>query len=274
MKVIHAHVYDPTQAVFFKAKKSDPAIYFEARCEASDRCELYARGECAAVGAFGSCKHGRMTKTNSPGRRSNAYGPWLRDRKAQAASIGHLKSATRKMARVGDYVWLPYSQMDLALGNREVFGSGQEYWPLAEFTAAFVARAASARPVAFFGGEITSYQREEVPKFITHLTETFPDIAREAAALSPRVAEIIAAMTKVGRKAKVLTILPNVGLLAEKDKKPAIWAWDGKTLTTDKLERSLFVPFESSHLSIVPDANTVAIITDDAQVGPLTEFVD
>jgi hypothetical protein len=278
MKLIHAHVYDPnTPNIFFKAKANDRAELHTVSCATSDRCELYARGECAARRLMAGCVYGRASITPGPTKRSQSCRTWVRERKAETAAVGQIKAPVDKMARVGDYIWLPYAHIDIVLTGEVNLGSSwRGQFILAErFTAPLVATICEGHPRAIFGGEIINYQREDVPKFVNHLVEVYPDLAREAAPMSPRLQGLMATLTKVGRKARVWTLLPNVGLFRGGASSPACWRWDGEALTTeDSKGFPPFSPFDATTMRVVPGKDAVVVVTDDAQVGPDTVLVD
>lgn len=277
-KLIHAHVYDPNQPnIFFKAKANDHAELHTVSCATSDRCELYARGECAARGFLSGCIYGRANRTSGPTKRSQSCRTWVRERKAETAAVGQLQSPVAKMARIGEHIWLPYSHIDIVLTGEVNLGSSwrQQFVLFTAFTAQLVAKICDGRPCSLFGGEITDYQRVEVPKFVNHLIELYPDLAREAAPMSYRLRGMMATLTKVGRKARVWTLLPNVGLFHGGASSPACWRWDGEALTTeDRRGFPPFTPFDAVEVRVVPGKDAVVVVTDDAQIGPNTILVD
>lgn len=277
-KLIHSHVFDPNRGnLFYKPKATDHAEHTTIRCDASDRCEAFAAGKCIALGMFTGCPHGNYSKVEGPTKRARSCREWCQEREKVKPDNKRLEQPARKLMRIGDYIWLPYAHMDMALtGKPGITTSWRDsFIPASSFDVALVVRLCAARPQALFGGEITNYQQESVPAFVQHLHEQFPDIAREAAALSPRVAELSRSMSKVGRKALLRTILPNVGLLRESAGKPAVWAWDGTAMTTSAKEAlPPFTPFAATEIRIVPGPDAVAVITDDAQVSPETVFAD
>lgn len=267
-KLIHAHVFDPTRpGLFVKPKKSDAAEYHTVTCSASDRCELFARKQCAARQFMGwGCMYGNAQREHGPTQRAKTFYTWLSERRKQAEPIGYLDAPPVRLARVGDHVWLPYSHMDIILERERK--SKSPFVPLAEFTPALVVVLANARPEGWFGGEIRSYQQESVPLFVAHLSESFPDLLREATPLSPRIQAVLATLTKVGRKAKLRTLRPSVGTFEG-------WTWDGTCMTSaDPRTFPPFTKFGALEMRITPAADAVVTITDNAQVTAETVFVD
>lgn len=271
-KIIHAHVFNP-RAALFKSMRNDRAELHTIGCSASDRCEVFARGQCIARLSLSSCRHGRAYTEQGPTPKAEKFSAWVQAANERAKGIGSLAMATRKLATVGDYVWLPYAHMGLTL-NPGSFFAGDLFVPVVEFTVDLIVKLCAARPRALFGGELTDYQSKSVPLFVSHLSEMRPEMLAEAAAQSERIRAILAAQTKVGRKAKLHTLRPNVGTFSG-GASPASWTWDGTHLTcTDTRAMPPFTPFGAVEMRIVPGPDAVVTITDNGQVTDSTIFED
>lgn len=277
MPTIHANIYDPTKIKFFKTKANEKAELRTVTCARSADCQVYARGECIALNMFSRCKHGREVREEGHTRRHSKYRQWINEAAKRVEGVGTLKMATPKVARVGDFMWLPYAHMGIALtGEIRLIGSWHnDFLPAEEFTVDLIVRLCTARPRAMFGDEITSYQKESVPQFVSHLAEMYPEMLAEAAARSERIREIIASITKVGRKARLLTLTPNVGTFRNRERE---WVWDGTYLATkdekSALGDSICMPVKAAEIRIKPVEDAVVTITDDGQVNANTVFVD
>lgn len=261
MPMIHAHIWNPAApSIFVKAKKSDRAEFHTVTCSSSARCEVFARGECIARQFMGSgCLHGSAHVERGPTQRAGSFYTWLSEKRKAAEGVGTLKMPTDRLARVVNSIWLPYSHMDYVL---EGFGEGKgRFLPVERFTADMIVRLCEARPQAYFGGEITPYQRTSIPLFIAHLSETFPALLAEAAPNSPRIQAVLSTLTKVGRKAKLVTLLP--GTIGG-------WTWDGTYMTTSEPGGK----FEAREVRILPGPDAVVTVPSDAMVSPRTVFVD
>jgi len=271
-KLVHAHVYDPTVPnIFIKAKKSDPAEYHTVTCTMSDKCSLFAKRQCAArVLMGGGCVYGSVSRERGPIQRAKNFYDWIKARKESATKIGQLSAPPNKVALIGDMVWLPYAHMNIVLGcgaNMSQFTRAQ-FVPVAEFNADMVSRLCYGRPTGWSGDEITSYQKETIPLFISHLAEEFPELLAEASLISPKIGSVLASLTKVGRKAKLSTVKPDVGEFEG-------YTWDGVYMTCcDRKKTSAFTKFEAKEMRLLPGDNAVVVITDDAQVTPATVFID
>lgn len=278
MTRIHAHVYDPrTPSIFGKSKAEDRAQAFWVDCNHHERCELYRRGQCAALRFLGTCIYTNELREDGPTKRSKGIGAWVAEKKATFAGVGTLAQPRPKMARVGDYVWLPYALTDSIRTGKQALirDSRDEFVPCAEFTVDLIVKLCEAVPRTLFGEPIPSYQREEVPKLVAHLVEVFPEMVADVAARSQRVRDILATLTRVGRKARLATVRPGIGLLSSGAKEPGRWAWDGQTLTcVDRAGFPPFTPFNATRVTVTPGPDACVYITDDAQVDASTVFVD
>ena len=269
MKVIHAHVFDPTRpSLFVKYKASDHAEYHTVTCAASERCELFAHKQCVARRFMGSgCPHGNAQREVGPTQRAKTFYTWLSERRRLAEPVGCLAVPPIRLARIADHIWLPYANMGDILEHAR--GSKSPFVPQADFTPTLIAALANGRLLDWFGGEIRTYQRDVVPVFVAHLSESYPELLREAAPLSDRIRQIVATLTKVGRKARLHTLCPNVGTFE------GGWRWDGSHMTaTERRDFPPFTKFDAQEVRIQPGAGAVVTITDDAQASPETVFED
>lgn len=268
MPLIHAHVFNPAEnQIFFKPKKSDPAEYRTVFCKQTEGCEVFKRGQCISRQFMGAgCPNGITSTIRGPTRMAKSFHTWVSEHKAKAKEIGYLEAPAIRISRVGDLIWLPYSFMDLALEGRR--GSRSRFVPAAEFTPDLVSYLCSARPRSLFGDEIRDYQSKDVPLFIAHLSEGYADLLAEAAPLSARIREVMATLTKVGRKARLHTLKPNVGTFEG-------WTWDGAHMVSaNRKNFPPFTGFNALEVRIVPGPNAEVKITDDGQVTPDTVFLD
>lgn len=266
-KIVHFSLYNPKDPnPLFKASKSDRAIAYTVNCSESGRCQLFAKGQCAARGLFGSCKYGRESREESPTPRAQGFYPWISAQNKKHEGVGHLKSATRKVAKIADSIWLPYSNV------QDVLGINTSFIPVDEFTPELIVRICEAQPRYSDGRRIVGYQDKVVPEMVSHFSEEFPELFAQAAATSPRIREVLSSISKVGRKALVHTLIPNVGVL-EKG-----WKWDGEYVYIDDeatmRAATIFAFVVGPEIRIRPAADAVVVVTDDGQVGPDTIFVN
>jgi len=79
---------------------------------------------------------------------------------------------------------IPFYQYD-----KPLFGGGVAFINDDYFTVDMIQRIMTFKPQAMFGGEITSYQKDEVPKFLRDLRTYYPEIFKELVAACPEAEE-------------------------------------------------------------------------------------
>lgn len=268
-KIIHAHIYDPSNTVF-KPDGNARAKLSRIHCSHSDQCDLHAKGQCIVRGVFARCPHGSESWETGWTRRARKYHKWVNEAKAKVADVPRLACPPLKMARVGDYMYLPYGHMNM---YREGLWTNS-FLPREHFTVEMIVALVEFRPRTY-GGEILSYQREKVPAFVRHLKELYPDMLAEAMRRSEHVWGMVDAITFVGRKALLRTVLPNVGTFKDMRRGAQAWVWDGTYMTcADKSDMPPFTPFDAAEMRILPGPDAVVTITDDAQVNEDTVFAN
>ncbi|MEK2647368.1 hypothetical protein [Bdellovibrio sp. BCCA] len=220
------------------------------------------------------CPYGREKKEYGYTSRSKDFYSWINKKEEISAKFKEsLKGARPRMVIVGDWVYMPYSLFN-AFSNTVEFIHRDEFIHKDNFTAKNLLFLLKRRPEALFGGEIASYQKEEVPKIVTHLKEVFPDIYGEVIKLDPDLARHIP-KSNIGRKALLKTLKPNVGHYVKKDY-PEKWFWDGEYLSSNE-DKILFPICRGDEyiIKIKPRDDASVVVTDDDQVIPgTTVFVE
>lgn len=277
MKEISAWVWNPANSIF-KENKNEKALGYVFLCDSHESCELYAKGQCLLPDI--KCPYGRKTKEVGYSRRAQGFGSWISTfKKNHKEVINKSLSMPKKMVYVGDYVYLPISFLDLHRTYDTIEWGGMlsadKYVIKKEmFTAEFIANnIIKVIPRAWLGGTIRDYQEREVPKFITWLKELDKPLFEEVKKLCPddKRFEFI---SNVGRKAKIHTLTPNVGIYT--DIHGGEWTWDGEYITSYNCHAS-FCLVETRNIEeckIRPTKDAVAKVTDDDQVNENTEFID
>jgi hypothetical protein len=276
-KIIHASVFDPSRALFRSSKK-DPSTCTLVKCNNSENCGLYSRGECTYISMFPNrCPYGNRSTEIGPTMRSKKCYGWVSERKGiYSEYFGKLKDAGYVIAKIGDYIYLPYSHITMNksvpfLEHSNFFVSGNPFLPVEHFDLGTVKSICNFTPQAMMGGEITRYQKESVPMFIKHWGESglMPELYMEFMGLDSRVKEIEQS-SNVGRKAILQTLNPNIGVF--NDGKKETWAWDGTYLTSSNCDSDVFMIVKASEIRIKPKENSVVVVTDDRQVNKNTKF--
>lgn len=280
-KPIHFHFHDPSSSLF-KQPANARSEYQCIKCCLSD-CPLRNLGTCAIRrGLFGgSCPYGSMQRVEGPTRRANSFLKFESDAKKKFPDVPYLNRPPEKMAFVGEYVYLPYSHMNMnddVWGNTtsNLFKSGSDFICKEKWTLETVVSIINFRPEALFGGEIRAYQKESVPKFLTHLRECDPNMWSALVAKNPHLDN---QPNHVGRKAFLKTLKSPIKWLKPYDARyPVLWSWDGEYLTTDSPHAygSTWghVKADVFEITLVPDETTVVEVQSNDWVLPTTKFQD
>lgn len=268
-KVIHSYVYEPS-------KLSDRAVHTTIRCSNSENCDLYKRGECSLLVPIFSghrCEYGSKNKETGFTKRARNYYKWVSQRKEANKDTGSLKYFSTKIAQVGEFIFLPYPHMDLNQAipfknHSGFFSSGDAFIKKDDFTISNIIKICDYKPQAMFGGEIKSYQNEQIPKFVIHLKEQFPKIFDELSKEYPRVLEIVKNHSNIGRSAIIETLNPNVGTFPSQG---VDWVWDGEYLKAENYSSFIFIA-KADEIRVKPKPGQYIKITDDLQVNENTVF--
>lgn len=284
MKTIYASIYDPSISIFFKAKANEKAECRTIQCSNSDKCGLFARGECVLRDTLlGSrCPYGYATLIKGPTRRAKGYRKWMEERKEfHKDHFVKLGSPTVKMTIVGDHVYLPYAHMNMNegvpfLSHGRLFSTGSHFMLWKDFTVEIILKMVDYRPQALMGGEITSYQKETVPKLLTHLKEIFPELYERTITERPGLSGV--SRSNIGRQAFIHSLRPGVVVTKyhkENKLETQHWTWDGEYLSSDDARMSFpIVGYERCEIHLVPKPNETVEITHDDQVDDNTRYKD
>lgn len=284
-KIVHANVYNPENSLF-KSNRNDRSECQVVTCSNSENCGLFKRGECATIAFMDAqnCPYGKRSRESGFTRKARGFHTWISDRKTKYKDhLGKLSSYTKKLAVVGDYVFLPYAHMnmnkELPVDHHGMFLSSGTHFVLKEkFTPELVMNIIGFRPQALMGGEITSYQKEVVPKFIKHLQEAMPELYAEVVKQNPHVEKIVADFSPIGRKALLHTLRPGTVVTKYHDThklNTQHWVWDGEYLTsTDAGMSFAIVDYDTCEIKIKPKLGVSVPVTNENQVDDNTEYAD
>lgn len=264
-ELITAHIFNPCRTLFKQAANSRAECQTVQCCGFND-CGLYARGECCWLAIFDhtKCPYGEYHVEVGPTKRAGNFSTWILERQKKYENVlNKLQLASNVLAIVGDFIYIPYAHMT---ANETV---PSRLLPKEHFTLETIISICNFRPRAIWTGqEITSYQKEEIPKFVKHLSEMFPKLYNQLCEALPRIKEL--SLSNVGRQAYLLTLSPNVGKFIDCHK--AEWVWDGSYLTSKNSRASFMLVNKFSELRIKPEGNPTVTITDEKQVNDKTKF--
>ncbi len=275
-KVINAIVINPKNSMLKAHRKNHAEVEVYGCCN-SEHCELYAKGQCTMLGFFyDRCPYSNFEKLTGPTPAAKSYNKFINENKEKYKDVLNAltSTASKVMAKVGDYVYLPYSHLnmntDLPFKRYEsVFVKGDTFLKLSDFNIKNILSIVYFRPHAMMGGEITSYQNEVVPKFVEHLSEKFPELYEELIEKDPDFK--ITTINHVGRTAVLKTL--NPGSIFTKNNET--WEWTGTDLISHNY-RPLFaiVDFENAVTKLKPTENAAIKVENETQVNENTIYLD
>lgn len=226
-------------------KSNERAKVHKYWCQKTDICPLFKRGMCIRLKILGSCIYGEeaLFQSNST-KKGKAYGIFIKETEAKLKSGEYFKppKAYYKycIQLIGDYYYLPYAQMNHKDGKLKIpflehssfMISGSNFIKKEDFTTEVICEIVKLRPYAMMGGEIKSYQEEEIPKFLFHLKYLFPKLFNKAVNLMPEIEDRVLDLSIVENISANLSDIPKncvEGYTIGKGISPA--GWDGENLT-------------------------------------------
>ena len=208
-------------------------------CEYDGECPAYAQGHCVCENLFLGwikCPHAKHIRQTGLTKRAKNFGEAsARWRELYKTDI---VIANEKLCQCGDYIYLPYPHLD-AYGSKPIQDIVADYFlHKSLFTVENIRRIMRWQPRALMGGIIESFQEKEIPKFICHLHEVFPDLYAAYLKTYPDDKERFEAtcVNYVGRKAYLNTL--NDGT-TYKDCHGNVWIKDGKYLVCEQMDTSI-----------------------------------
>jgi len=276
-EIIYAHVTNPADSIFGDIK-NHRAECETIRCSNKDSCGLYKRGECSfrRILGWAKCPYGFVSQEIGFTKRARKYHFWIKERKDKYHDVlNSLKNHSDKIAFVGDYVFLPYAYMTnnesipfLAHGG--AFRHGNCFLSKEHFTIDNIINMIEFKPHALMGGEITDYQKKEIPKFLNHLKEMYPAIYEEVLKRKSGIEDKTNSLSPIGRKAYLKTI--KQGTVFGKDDR---WIWNGECFISDSatvLSTPRGIKYEAKEIKLKPEKNQIVEIEREDQVDDNTEY--
>lgn len=169
------------------------------------------------------------------------------------------------------YISLPYldNYVNPLTKDKESF-LNENFIYKEKFTPEFVKTLVEYVPISLMGGEITSYRKEELPRFLSELKLTFPELYKEVLAISDVAKTLVEDITYAGKEAYLYTL--NSGEVEVKlnilDKQ--VFYWDGNTLTNE-----VEIAFGNVlSQTITPNKDTIVKIVSNDTVNENTRLVN
>lgn len=178
-------------------------------CEYEGNCPMYEQGKCVCETLFlGSivCPHARRISDYGLTKRANGFGKLASQWREKYTTT--IQTQNKRLCECGDYIYLPYPHLKV-YGYAAFDGLEKDHFVKKDkFDVSVVRRIITYRPQALMGGEIVSFQKVQVPLFIRHLSEEFPELAKEYLEKYPEDKEKFDSIIVdfVGRKAYLNTL--------------------------------------------------------------------
>lgn len=180
--MIGGYLYNPkTSWVGKKSEKAEQKIYL---CKESERCPLLKSNQCIHWPLFSRCIFGSITKEIGYTQRAKKFNGWIEEKKEKYGHLKSLKSPTRQITVIGDYVWIPYAHVTMQgsipfLGHTSFLLEGTPFIHVKNFCADVMVKLIKFRPISLMGREIKTYQSVEVPKILRDLEINYPTLYSE-----------------------------------------------------------------------------------------------
>lgn len=264
--------YDPRNSLF-KAGKSDREEITLYMCNNSKNCDAYKRNKCVMLNGLysHSCPYGQIKREEGYTKAARRCGELIRKRKDEYKNVEFSKKALKFLCYIGDYVFLPLPHLinySNSIRDNNFFKGNGDIIKKEDFTSEFIIELIKFRPQALMGGEIISYQKEEVPKFCIQLKRYMPDMFEEVKKIYPEIENRIKDIDYRDKYAKIITLLPGKVKLSTH-----IVEWDGTVIKAEGSQIS-FWHLTKESVVITPNENTYVQIVDNATVTDDTEFRD
>lgn len=269
-KKILVTYYDPNNTIF-KSTNKDKASYTVYMCCNHEKCEAFKQGKCTLRNGLstGYCPYGKMVRNQGPTKRAKSCLSFLIQAKEECKDTltSHLDPCD-KLCKIGDYIYLNLSYLDNYV-NPIVEKLGivkQQFLPKEKFSVETIKTLLDYRPLALFGGEITSYREKELPPFIYELQAQYPLIYQEVKKAGGSLPDKKDLSFLLGKKAFVKTLSPGRVKIGIK-----YWEWDGKKLTgigKDIIGSGL----NEEKIVMYPNENTKCIVCEERTIGDNTRF--
>lgn len=272
-KPVITTVQDPKKSII--NHKMDRCGVRITYCQHRDTCEAYKKGLCINAGNIIFATYCIFSKTytlEGLTQRSQYYQAFVNAAndvlKIDYNKIYRRIDKLRETIRVGDgsMVFVALSHLDNYVNPclEELNGQKENFIPYDVFakeeTIKFLL---DYKPLALSGGEITTYQTNDIPKFIRNLKTNFVDLYNQVIKGSD-YERTIPKERFTGKRAVLSTLKPGkvkTGISTEP------WNWDGEVLTSDKI-----FGIDAEKIVITPKPEAIVFVVDEDTVDENTDI--
>ena len=247
-----------------------------------EMCPLFQKGECLSTSVIhgSNCLYGKEGYSESATKRAQSYYKFVTAARAQIAEekakgLPQPKYTSMQLVKIGEYVVFPNGQITMCeavpfVAHGGFFRTGRPWLKEEDFTVENLLRLVNFRPQALMGGEITTYQKEEVPRLLLQLKFRFPEMFAAVIEAAPELAERVPNPEKFVGATLNVTKFPS-GLVTLKfgtrEKPVTVEAtWDGEKLTAtlDGTARTWLMDYnEAVTVTFTPKENVKAVVTEE-----------
>lgn len=262
--------YDPRTSIF-KSGESDRESISVYKCNNCENCDAYKRKCCVMLSRllwWHKCPYGTIEKKEGFTKAARKCEYLLSEYEGKYGYVKYELKPLNFVCEIGDYVYLGLPHLNgynNPIRNSDFFVD-DDMIKKDDFTPEFVVELIKYKPYALMGGVISSYQKEYVPKFCDQLKRFMPDIYRKVCEIYPEIEQIVENIDYIGKRAKLITLLPGEVKLSTD-----VLEWDGELLH-GKGKQISFWKLDDEEVTIIPNKNTMVTIYDNSTVTEETEF--
>ncbi len=270
-KPINFTYYNPCTSLFNvgKSDRERTTVYF---CNNAENCDACKRGKCVMLNGLysHSCPYGKIERQEGYTKAARNCGVLISKMKSKYGDVEYAKKDLRFVCYIGDYVYLNLPHLiNYSNSIRDSkFFIDNDIIKKEDFTPEFIVELIKYKPRALMGGEITSYQKEDVPKFCTQLRRYMPNMYEQVKAIYSEIEEKTENINYVDKRARLVTLLPGKVKLSTD-----VLEWDGKVLHAKGSQIS-FWNMTDEKVTIIPNKETIVKIYDNETVTDDTELID
>jgi hypothetical protein len=208
--------------------------------------------------SFLRCPNATCHSDRGPTKRAKSFNTWVEDKRNIETSA---EAETKRLSKVYGFYYLPYAFLTGARHDLEGI-QNEQFVSEDDFDVDYIEKIVRFRPEAWFGGYIKSYKEQEVPRFITHLKEDFPNMYEEWAKKYPESAKMVSEISPVGRKVFVESLPDGT----EINDHHGTFVKEGNFLKCDEW-KSAFIPFSAGKGNLIIEITDNMNITVTAEAG-------
>lgn len=165
---------------FTRVKGNERGRVISYACDKTQECQHFKNGKCVCEDLFLSeirCPNSKRNNNVSPTTaRANKYYDWKN--KVKEIYKTDITTDNKKICKVANYIYIPLPHLKNYV-NSLSFIENSYFLSKEKLNVDILQKIITFEPRALMGGVITSYQKEEIPKFIQQFKEVLPKLYKE-----------------------------------------------------------------------------------------------